>query len=156
VSTPSKQGQTLGTLLVVLQFVALAVLVGLAVLARQAGEPLLWEVWPPLVLSALLGLWALTANRPGNFNVHPVPREGGRLVQAGPYRWIRHPMYTAVILFGGGCMFAAASGWRGVAWAVLVGVLVVKARLEEHWMRQTHPEYEAYMARSWRFVPGLH
>ena len=27
----------------------------------------------------------------------PVPREGGHLVQHGPYRWIRHPMYSALI-----------------------------------------------------------
>lgn len=48
----------------------------------------------------MLGLWALSRNRPGNFDIRPTPREGGHLVQQEAYRWIRHPTYTAVIACG--------------------------------------------------------
>ena len=53
----------------------------------------------PLALSALLGVWTLAWNRPGNFNIRPEPKAGGQLVTGGPYRLMRHPMYTAVLLF---------------------------------------------------------
>src|SRR4029450_4206361 len=45
-----------------------------------------------------LGIWAVTANRPGNFNIRPEPKSGGQLVQTGPYRYLRHPMYSALMV----------------------------------------------------------
>ena len=100
-----------------------------------------------------LGAWALTANRPGNFNVRPLPREGGRLATTGPYRWVRHPMYAAVLLGTlGGCL-AFGSGWRWLAWLALSGVLHAKATLEERAMTAHHPDYADYAARTKRIVP---
>ena len=45
-----------------------------------------------------MGAWALTANRPGNFNIRPDVKPGGRHVTQGPYAYVRHPMYLAVML----------------------------------------------------------
>ncbi|CAD5373912.1 hypothetical protein RA210_U40315 [Rubrivivax sp. A210] len=105
--------------------------------------------------STLLGLWALASNRPGNFNIHPSPREGGQLVQRGPYRWIRHPMYTAVLAFGLACAWAAGAPWGWVCLTALLAVLVAKAALEERWMLEQHAGYAAYRERTHRFLPGL-
>jgi protein-S-isoprenylcysteine O-methyltransferase Ste14 len=56
---------------------------------------------------------------------------GQQLVRTGPYRWIRHPIYT------GGC---AALGH--------------KIRVEEHWlMREFGDQYREYRRSSWRLVP---
>ena len=108
-----------------------------------------------LVASVAVGLWALSANRLGNFNVRPEPKAGGRLVEAGPYRWIRHPMYTSVMLFGAACVAARPVDWAWLALAALVAVLVVKARVEERLMVQAHPGYAAYRGRTRRFIPWL-
>ena len=104
---------------------------------------------------ALLGLWALSCNRPGNFNIRPDPRPGGQLVDRGPYRWIRHPMYTAVIACGIACALVIGSAWGWIGAVALVLVLVVKAAVEERWMLSAHPGYQAYRARTKRFVPGV-
>lgn len=102
----------------------------------------------------LLGVWALGTNRPGNFNIRPTPHPEGRLIRHGPYRWIRHPMYVAVLLAGAACA-AAATGVRGwVVLAFLAGVLVVKARLEERWLAARHPDYAAYRSGTAGFIPG--
>jgi protein-S-isoprenylcysteine O-methyltransferase Ste14 len=144
----------IGNLLVTAQFGALVVL------AVQA-----WGVWEPaashtlawllLGLSGMVGLWALAANRPGNFNIHPTPHQYGQLVDHGPYRWIRHPMYTAVLLFGAALATVAASPVAWLLWCLLLAVLLSKALLEERWMAQRHPAYVAYRARTRRFVPYL-
>lgn len=140
-----------GGLLVALQFGLLAAL--LAVAAR--GEPLS-PVPIALVLAGMIvGLWAVSCNRPGNFNIRPTPKAGGRLVSSGPYRWIRHPMYTALLLAGAGLAVASQGpvGWG--LWIALAAVLVVKASVEERRMIRAHPAYADYAARTRRFVPWL-
>ena len=63
-----------------------------------------------------------------------------------PYRWIRHPMYTAVIACGLACAWAGNSAWGWPCVAALVIVLLIKAIFEERWMLTAHPAYAAYQA----------
>jgi protein-S-isoprenylcysteine O-methyltransferase Ste14 len=144
----------LGTVLVACQFMLIAALAALALPAFLAGEAPS-GAWLTAVAGALLGLWALSRNRPGNFNIRPTPREGGQLVQQGPYRWIRHPMYTAVIACGLACAWAGGAAWGWLCVAVLVIVLLTKATLEERWMLCAHPAYAAYQAGTYRFLPWI-
>lgn len=144
----------LGSLLVALQFGLIALLVWLAwpvVLSGEAPQ----AAWACAVLGVLVGLWAVSTNQLGNFNIRPTPRAGGKLVQQGPYRWIRHPMYTAVMTCGVACAWASANGWAWLATLTLMLVLGTKALLEERWMSQVHAGYAEYRRHTWRFVPWL-
>lgn len=143
-----------GAALVAAQFALMALLAALALPALRHGTApaAAWVLW---ALAALVGTWAMWANRPGNFNIRPVPRPGGRLVQHGPYRWIRHPMYTSVDCFAAGCAAAAGTAPAWAAAALLAAVLVGKAALEERWMAEAHPGYADYRRRSWRFLPWV-
>jgi len=111
--------------------------------------------WLLAAVGGLVGVWALAHNRPGNFNIRPTPRAGGQLVHEGPYRWIRHPMYTAVIACGCACAWAAGTPWGWLVAAALVAVLSIKAGFEERWMLLQHPGYAEYRRRTRRFVPFL-
>ena len=111
--------------------------------------------WGVAAAGALLGLWALSCNRPGNFNIRPTPRAGGQLVQRGPYRWIRHPMYSAVMACGLACAWADSSRWVWLGIVMLVAVLATKASFEERWMLAEHPGYAAHQKRTGRFLPGI-
>jgi len=154
VATTDFTQHRLGTVLVALQLALIAFLAVIGVPAFLSGRaPLL--AWAMAAAGVPLGLWALACNRPGNFNIRPAPREGGQLVQEGPYRWIRHPMYTAVMACGLACASAATSPWGWLGIAALVAVLATKATFEERWMLAAHPGYAAYRARTQRFVPGI-
>ncbi len=100
-----------------------------------------------------IGAWALTANRPGNFNIRPEPKSGGRLVTRGPYRYVRHPMYLAVMFAMLGFCAGYGIAWRWLALAALAVVLAVKARVEESAMHARHPGYAAYARTTKRVVP---
>ena len=144
----------LGSLLVALQFGLIALLAWLAWPVVASGEAPL-AAWVCPVLGLLIGLWAVSVNRLSNFNIRPAPRVGGTLVQQGPYRWIRHPMYTAVMACGVACAWTSASGWAWLATLALAVVLSIKARFEERWMSQVHVGYAEYRRHTWRFVPWL-
>lgn len=147
--------QRLGTLLVTLQFGLIAIIAWLALPALLHGA-VPAGAWLPGLGGVLLGIWALQANPPGNFNIRPTPCDGGRLVNSGPYRWIRHPMYSCVTLCAVAGAWVAAVSWAWVAVAALLAVLLVKASLEEQWMAGRHADYAAYRARTKRFIPGVY
>jgi len=109
--------------------------------------------WVLLAAGGALGLWALAANRPGNFNVRPDPKPTGRLVTCGPYRFVRHPMYAAVLLFAAGLCVGLDGSWRWIVFAALAAVLHTKARIEERAMMSMHDGYAAYAQRTKRIVP---
>ncbi len=144
-----------GSLLVLLQFGLLAALAGLAWPAVEQSAIAL-AAWPMAGAALLLAAWALRANRPGNFNIHPRPRVGGTLVTSGPYGWIRHPMYTSFLLGALALARTADSGEAWLAWGALLVVLRLKSGLEERWLLAQHPGYPHYREQTKRFVPGVY
>jgi len=81
------------------------------------------------------------------------PHPGGRLVTAGPYRLVRHPMYLGQLLIAFGA--PATLGCR-VAFAVSFAaaiVLVIRMRMEEDALARTYADFDGYRARSKRLFP---
>jgi protein-S-isoprenylcysteine O-methyltransferase Ste14 len=76
----------------------------------------------------------------------PLPR--GELVQTGPYRLLRHPIYVGGTVFFAG-LSLAFSAW-GLALTAVLGLFwVAKARVEERYLLERFPEYAEYRARTW-------
>ena len=83
------------------------------------------------------------------------PHPHGRLVTAGPYRVVRHPMYLGQLLIAFGA--PATLGCRAafaVSFAAAI-VLVVRIGREENALARTYADYPSYRARSKRLVPFL-
>ena len=78
---------------------------------------------------------------------------GQTVVSTGPYRYVRHPMYAAVIPFIVGTTFLLGS-WYGLLGLILVVGIAFRAVREERVLRLELPGYEAYMARvKYRLIP---
>ena len=102
-----------------------------------------------------VGAWALTANRPGNFNIRPDVKPGGRHVTHGPYACVRHPMYLAVMLAMLGFCAGYGTPWRWAALVALGVVLAIKVGIEEAQMAARHPGYAGYARSTKRIVPFI-
>ena len=99
-----------------------------------------------------VGLWA-AARLGRGLTPSPLPNGAVSLVSRGPYRWVRHPMYTAVMLIAVGVATRSGS-WLIVAQTVALIVLFnVKARWEERRLVETFPDYTSYQATTPRFLP---
>ena len=83
----------------------------------------------------------------------PRPRDGAELVETGAYAYVRHPMYTGLILAGFGWAILQASIVAVALALVLAGFLLVKSAREEAWLERRFPAYVAYRARTRRLVP---
>jgi protein-S-isoprenylcysteine O-methyltransferase Ste14 len=83
-------------------------------------------------------------------------KEEHELIRSGPYRWIRHPIYTGLVLGFVGTALARGE-WRGVvAVLIVVAALWRKLRLEELWMRELFgAQYDDYRRHSWALIPWV-
>jgi len=106
------------------------------------------------VIAVALMVWARVTFGRRSFHAAANPTTGG-LVTKGPYRYIRHPIYTAACLLGWG---AIVVHWSLAS--VALGVLLFLgglARLicEEQLVKQTYPEYLEYSKVTKRMIPYL-
>ena len=148
------QRRLAGSLLVVVQF-GLLLWLGVMALPDLSQARISVPCVLLLLLSAALGAWTLLHNRLGNFNIHPEPKASGVLVTTGPYRWMRHPMYTTVLLTAAALACLSGSTMAWLLWTLLFGVLLAKSAMEEHWLHTHHPHYQTYRRQRKRFVPWL-
>jgi protein-S-isoprenylcysteine O-methyltransferase Ste14 len=81
---------------------------------------------------------------------------GQTVVSTGPYRYVRHPLYTSALLFFLGSALLLGS-WIGVILALfLEGILAGRAVQEEQVLQKGLKGYDVYMARvRWRLIPHV-
>jgi protein-S-isoprenylcysteine O-methyltransferase Ste14 len=110
------------------------------------------------VLLALLGLgFAIRARRylGGNWSGRVMVKEGHTLVTSGPYRVVRHPIYTGLLLAFLGTALALGELRGFLALPILFAAFLIKSRQEEARMRATFPDYDRYAKRTPALIPFL-
>jgi protein-S-isoprenylcysteine O-methyltransferase Ste14 len=92
----------------------------------------------------------------GNWSASVTLKEGHEIIATGPYRMIRHPIYTGLLAAILGTAVARGE-WRGVlAFALSFAALWRKLRLEEHWLGEAFGErYADYRRRTWALLPYI-
>lgn len=120
----------------------------------------LWAIVAGTILFAS-ALWLFRTSHKElgrNWSITLEIREQHRLVSGGPYRLIRHPMYTSFLLMALGQAFLL-SNWV-VALVGLIGFAVLffpRVGKEERMMVETFgPQYRAYMERTKRIIPYIY
>ena len=110
---------------------------------------------PVIMITAgiAIALWAMLTMRMGNFTVNPIPKEEAKLVTSGPYAFIRHPMYVAVLIAMLGIALNIHTVLGYGVWIILLIDLLVKLRFEEKLLLGKFPEYQQYRRRTKRLLP---
>ncbi len=85
----------------------------------------------------------------------PRPSEKSRLITSGIYKYIRHPIYTGLILIMIGITVNSLNIPKGIITVFLWVLLFYKTQYEEHLLLKRFPEYDSYKKRTGRFIPFL-
>jgi len=104
------------------------------------------------VAAVVLNVWARTSFQSGTFRVTAAPGAAS-LITRGPYRFIRHPMYSAALVFI----------WAGVASHISILTLAIgmtvtvvcigRVIVEERLLRAKYPEYQEYSRTTKALIP---
>ena len=123
------------------------------------------DLWPRGAITSVLGgvlvatgaaIAVLAGLRLGpNLTPTPLPKEDGELVTAGFYQYVRHPIYTGVLLAAAGVLVFQASIAHIVRFVLVWGVLTLKALGEEKMLAENYEGYASYATRTGRFLPRL-
>ncbi|VAW39175.1 hypothetical protein MNBD_DELTA03-866 [hydrothermal vent metagenome] len=93
---------------------------------------------------------------PGRFNIRPTPKENSVLVTNGIYHYIRHPMYSSVLLSMLGPVLMYWHTTNTIIYAVLLINLLAKLHYEERLWLQRDPRYRNYCRQTKRLIPFIY
>ncbi len=117
----------------------------------------LWLRWLGIALATgmLAALWWVMVSIGKNISETFLTKQSHELVTRGPYRWVRHPLYSvATVLFLS--LGIAAANWFviGMAFCAFVAMAVYVVPKEENELVQKFgPVYEEYRLKTGRFAP---
>jgi protein-S-isoprenylcysteine O-methyltransferase Ste14 len=106
-----------------------------------------------LQLLGILGVFICAASLRSSLTAVPLPKEEGKLSTTGPYRYVRHPMYTSVLLLALGIALHGGSAIKYVLVILLYLLFYLKSVFEEKYLRLKYVEYADYSDRIPRFIP---
>ncbi len=111
----------------------------------------------PLVIAAQvaavgLSVWARRSFQQGAFRVSAAPG-GTAVIRRGPYRFVRHPMYSAVLLFVWAGILSHQSVLTLASGVAVTAVVIARVRAEEQLLRSKYSDYAEYARSTKAVVP---
>ncbi|MCG2786567.1 MAG: isoprenylcysteine carboxylmethyltransferase family protein [Anaerolineae bacterium] len=106
------------------------------------------------LLAVALSIWARRSFKAGQFSIHPEP-VAGMLLSSGPYRFIRHPMYAAVLLLIWSSILGHLSIINVVIGLIVTGTVTIRIMTEEHFLQAHYPDYSEYSRKTKRIIPFM-
>ena len=106
-----------------------------------------------ILMGLAIVLWATISMRRSVIKVFPDVDNRAKLIEDGPYRWIRHPMYSGVLTAGVGLLLIQISLIRFMSYIFLAAVLILKLNYEEGLLEKHFKDYGDYKKKTSRLIP---
>lgn len=143
----------MANLFVILQFSGVIFQIFCAWRFGMSNHPIIGG--PVILLGAATILFAGAKNRPSNFSVHPTPKRNAVLIQTGPYKYVRHPMYTGLLLMSLGLLIISFSWPAMCGFLAILFALIGKMRIEESALLKKFKNYQSYKQKTKLVIPFI-
>ncbi len=111
----------------------------------------------PAALSMAFILWSIFFAGIFNINVQPEVKANARLITHGPFRYVRHPIYSGIMLYTLFICLESPAEWElWLTWLVLIVNFDMKARFEEKLLLLKFSSYGEYKRNTSRFAPFIY
>lgn len=102
-----------------------------------------------------IGIWAIYTMK-FNFNIAPDIPSNSNLILIGPYKYVRHPMYTSVLGITICFIIDNFSLFKTVVYIILLINFIMKLLYEEKMLLAKFPEYSDYVNTTKRLIPFIY
>lgn len=129
-----------------------------AVRFRWSHVPLVLKIlgFVCVVPGFVLGFWAMRENSFTSDRVRIQEDRGHRVCTTGPYRYVRHPMYSGIILAMLCFPFALGSYYALIPAFIIIVLFVIRTSLEDRTLQQELKGYREFTRTvRFRLIPGL-
>lgn len=120
----------------------------------HASPALRWLGLAVAGVGLLLLVWSMRTLA-DQFSPCDFARTPSEVVHSGPYRWVRHPIYSGNLVLLAGLAIMTGSLWLMVNWIVLLSCYWLITHREEAALHNASPEYAQFAATRGRFLPRL-
>jgi protein-S-isoprenylcysteine O-methyltransferase Ste14 len=114
------------------------------------------SLFPFELIALLIGFWSVWNMRISRLNIFPEVLNGAKLIQQGPYKYIRHPMYFSVILLSIVLIINHFQIDRLIISFALAFNLIFKIEWEERILSEEFREYYSYRKSTWKLIPWIY
>jgi protein-S-isoprenylcysteine O-methyltransferase Ste14 len=119
-----------------------------------------WPIpWVALLFAfpgAAISIWAWLSVGLLRLRIHPAANDRTRMIDHGPYAWVRHPMYTGLLWFTAPLLTSGFAWRRVILWFALLAVLIAKSQEEEQAMSERFTQYRDYRSKVASWIPSFH
>jgi len=145
-----RMGKLYSYLLVILQ-VTLIILIIIYSFLRSLSFMHLFLI----ILGLELGVWAIIVMQKSKLRVTPDVATGAKLIKKGPYKYIRHPMYSSLLIICLGLFLTNIYSMTIFFFVFLIIVLNLKIIYEENLLKIFFPAYKNYMKKTKKLIPFI-
>ena len=126
---------------------------------RQAGNTKIFLLVGALVVIAGIGLFLVIASAAHlgtrSYSTSTRPRADNVFVHRGIYGYLRHPIYTGILILSLSIFLSRPTLVSGAAYLLLVLITNVRAGIEEQMLEERYPEYLEYRRCTKRYIPFI-
>ena len=108
------------------------------------------------IFGFVVASWAIFEMQKSKINIAPTPIKGAILVDTGMYKWIRHPMYTSLLLVFIPMMIKNYNPLNLSIFIIFSINLILKLEYEETLLLKFFTEYTDYQKRTWKIIPFIY
>lgn len=112
--------------------------------------------WVALMIAMIITYWAMASNPFLATVVRYQDDRGHYVATTGPYRYVRHPMYSSILIMWPATALELGSWWALIPAAVIAVVFLIRTRLEDRTLQAELPGYVSYTQHTrYRLIPGI-